>query len=762
MVPPGQRELIAQGFRALEGGELERAHLLYSRLLDAMPQDSGLMVQLGVLGMQLGDPGNAERLLRLAVARQPDRAEYRCNLAIILRHLGQNTEAIEQLQRALILDPGLVEGHVNLGNTLVNTRRFSEAAAAFERALAIRPDYADALYGLAQAQLAVERREAGCASLERAVVIEPAFHQAHASLAKARLAWAADLGCSAPALPALATEQAGRGLNSIFMALRLCPENPFYWVQYVDCLKYFQVSHPLSGFAREVLSRALDHPAIDTGSLVHVVVGLTNTHPATREIKHMLSPSGAFDGLTWHTLGPLVSAVLEEPLLLKVLRDVVIPDAFLEHLVGFARGAMLSEALARSEPSLPAAAIAALAHCGFNTEYAGDESPEAAARVEALADCLRDRRASGQIVPPHLYAIYAAYRPLHTLEWAEQIARELAGTPFHELAVRQILESQEERELRPSIPALTHALSDVSLAVQTQYEANPYPRFIRPVRTLKNGTVRETMHSMFPLVDLGGVAQSPPRILIAGCGTGLHPIETAQRFHNASVLAVDLSLTSLAYAKRKTRELGLANVEYRQGDILELDCLSERFDIIECGGVLHHLEDPLAGWRVLCGLLRPGGLMRIGLYSEIARRHVVHAREFIAAEGYEATPEGIRRCRAAIRARQDDVLFAKLARSEDFYSMSGCRDLIFHVQEHRFNLTQIGAILDALELQFLGFELSDPSLAAVYRSSFPDDPPLTRLDNWHLFELDHPDTFSRMYQFWVRSRSTASDTARQG
>ena len=46
-------------------------------------------------------------------------------------------------------------------------------------------------------------------------------------------------------------------------------------------------------------------------------------------------------------------------------------------------------------------------------------------------------------------------------------------------------------------------------------------------------------------------------MLIAGCGTGQHAIETAQRFPAARVLAIDLSLTSLAYALRKTREIGV-------------------------------------------------------------------------------------------------------------------------------------------------------------------------------------------------------------
>ena len=93
------------------------------------------------------------------------------------------------------------------------------------------------------------------------------------------------------------------------------------------------------------------------------------------------------------------------------------------------------------------------------------------------------------------------------------------------------------------------------------------------------------------------------------------------------MLAVDLSMTSLAYAKRKTQELAIGNIEYRQADILALGSIAERFDVVECMGVLHHLEDPVAGSRILCSLLRPAGLMRIGLYSEIARRHVVRARE---------------------------------------------------------------------------------------------------------------------------------------
>jgi len=35
-------------------------------------------------------------------------------------------------------------------------------------------------------------------------------------------------------------------------------------------------------------------------------------------------------------------------------------------------------------------------------------------------------------------------------------------------------------------------------------------------------------------------------------------------------------------------------------------------------------------------------------------------------------------------------------RLDDFFSLSECRDLLFHVQEHRFTIPQSGDALDAL------------------------------------------------------------------
>jgi len=81
--------------------------------------------------------------------------------------------------------------------------------------------------------------------------------------------------------------------------------------------------------------------------------------------------------------------------------------------------------------------------------------------------------------------------------------------------------------------------------------------------------------------------------------------------------------------------------------------------------------------------------MSLGFYSEVARRHVVKTREFITARGYASTPDDIRRFRQDLAVRNARPELRWLCDMPDFYSTSECRDLLFHVQEHRLTLGQI-------------------------------------------------------------------------
>jgi SAM-dependent methyltransferase len=284
-----------------------------------------------------------------------------------------------------------------------------------------------------------------------------------------------------------------------------------------------------------------------------------------------------------------------------------------------------------------------------------------------------------------------------------------------------------------------------------QYEENPYPRWVFPASSQsplhrEPVSVDQHLQELFPSAPFHphGVRDGID-IMIAGCGTGEHPIGMARRFKGARVLAVDLSLNSLCYAKRKTAELGLQNIEYAQADILQLGSLGRSFDVIDAGGVLHHMAEPAEGWRQLLALVRPGGFMRIGLYSELARADVVAARGFISERGFRPTVEDIRRCRQELLAGSLRVV----AEFRDFFTTSECRDLLFHVEEHRFSIPQLKQFLTEQGLRFVGFE-ADAETANAYRARFPSDRSMTDLDRWHIFETERPGTFRGMYKFWCQ------------
>jgi SAM-dependent methyltransferase/tetratricopeptide (TPR) repeat protein len=422
----------------------------------------------------------------------------------------------------------------------------------------------------------------------------------------------------------------------------------------------------------------------------------------------------------------------------------ILPSVQLEVLLGYARTELLrlaGEDSAEIDDDIIAFACALARQCFFN-EYVYVQSETESGLASALRDRLLRDMASGAAIAPLTLAVVAAYFPLHALPAAEGLLHRDWPASVVGLLQVQLREPLEEMGERTAIATPTPIKDSVSLQVMHQYEENPYPRWtINPLNAFAADQARG---KSIPTAEM----QAELDILIAGCGTGKHPVQIAQVYPNARLLAIDISLTSLAYARRKTRELGLSNIEYAQADILELGAIDRTFDMIESVGVLHHLAEPTAGWRVLVSLLRPGGRMRIGLYSNLARRVIAEARARIAARDYRATAGDIRRCRQDIIREAEH--WKMLIGARDFYSMSGCRDLLFNVMEHRFTIPEIAAFLNDNDLSFLGFEsFDDPTVIEQFHKQFSGAADEADLDQWSRFEADHPEIFLGMYLFKV-------------
>jgi SAM-dependent methyltransferase len=457
-------------------------------------------------------------------------------------------------------------------------------------------------------------------------------------------------------------------------------------------------------------------------------------------------------------LGPSGEYVLGEDGLRAIGRDIFLRCALamillasppLERFLTFLRATLLGKVHANVAASAGIDAeverlLCALAQQCFLNEHVFAASEQETRQAGELCDLLLRRAARGEDIPPAWLAAVGAYMPLHALPGARELARRRWPDGAADLVRQLIVEPLQDADAAAAIPTLTPIDNRLSLQVMQQYAENPYPRW-----------------TTNPLAALAAQWQSPPPagdgegaindILIAGCGTGQHVFQVVHNFPTARVLAIDISRPSLAYAQRKTREANLPNISYAQADILQLASIGRRFDLIEAVGVLHHLEDPEQGWRVLLSLLRPSGEMRLGLYSQTARRALTAIRAFVAERGYRPTAEDIRRCRQVILMETDHRRWQEATTTSDFYSVSGCRDLLFNVMEHRFTIPRIKEFLDREQLMFLGFALERPLLEA-FRTRFPDDNALTNLDLWAVFEFDNPQTFLQMYQFMVRRK----------
>ncbi len=440
-------------------------------------------------------------------------------------------------------------------------------------------------------------------------------------------------------------------------------------------------------------------------------------------------------------VGAELAAVAEDPLLVTVLQSTPVRNVALERALTSLRAALL-EAIAAGRPidDLTLEFCCTLARQCFINEYVFAITAEEDVRVDALKRKLPDA------APAELMAL-AMYGPLHALPAPEGVLARQWPRAVEAVVTQQLREPMEERALRDSIPRLTAIEDEISLRVREQYEENPYPRWVHVAGNVEPLTLEAYLQSAVPGAVFASLpAREAPDVLVAGCGTGALAIEFARKIAGARVLAVDLSLASLAYAKRKTPADLAGRLDYAQADILKLGDVGRSFDVINASGVLHHMAEPAAGLRILRTLLRPGGLMYLGLYSASARREVTAARAYMAEQNYRPTAGDIRRARQDILATD----LRGVARISDFFTTSECRDLLFHVQEHQMTIPGIKVLLADSSLRFVGFAF-DPVRARHYAAMFAQaGRSMNDLDAWHDFETRNPDAFAAMYQFWVQ------------
>lgn len=252
--------------------------------------------------------------------------------------------------------------------------------------------------------------------------------------------------------------------------------------------------------------------------------------------------------------------------------------------------------------------------------------------------------------------------------------------------------------------------------VSAQYEAYPYP-----ARDPKDeherlivgspshlDEVRHYIHAGRP-EPLAAGRTRPYRALVAGGGTGDATIMLAQQLADAGageVVYLDLSRSARDIAEARAEARGLSNITFHTGSLLDLPSIDPGpFDYIDCCGVLHHLETPEEGARMLRGALAPEGGIGLMVYAPYGRTGVYQMQAMLRTLGGDRPLEA--------RVQQARRLWTKLPQtnwlrrnpflSDHKRSDAELVDLFLHPRDRPYTVPEVAALLDAADLRPAAF-----------------------------------------------------------
>ena len=638
----------------------------------------------------------AQNLYEKVLKIYPNHSRALNNLGILSYNLNNNDQAIEYFQKAIEVNPLEADAYNNLGTIFKNLNKTEKAIECFKKAVEINPKQADAYNNLGILFKELREYKKALKFIENSIEINPN------------------------------NEKFINPLSSVLA-------NYVFKDESIDQIKKLRKL-----FLILYKNNNNDHNNIFKNS--------KNLLFYFHEQENLISNINKDKILEIK----VIKKLLKDELFHLMLQKSLITDTFLEKILTKIRSKALNYLGGAYEKNLNEYLefFISLAEQSWLNEYIYNQSSEETEKVNSL----RAKIESSERVNENEVAILGSYIPLNSSEIIEEklLNYKSSNILFNDLINVQIKEPIKEKELIKSIKSLSKIENEVSKKVRLQYEKNPYPRWRYTYKILPDNFVSWLNQEIKPNnIELNNKSNNFD-ILVAGCGTGSHILSTS-RYKNSKIVGVDLSLASLGYAKRKVEELGIKNIEFLHADILQLNKLNKKFDIIESAGTLHHMSDPIEGFKVLYDLLKPNGFLRIGLYSEIARMHIVEAREIIKKRKIIVSNENIKKFRQEIINEKLGKNLQKVFNTSDFYSLSMVRDLFFHVQELRFTIPQISKIIKDFNLEFLGFYIKD-SYKRKFSRMFPEDIKNLSLDNWDQFEKGNPDSFFNMYQFWMRKK----------
>jgi SAM-dependent methyltransferase len=239
----------------------------------------------------------------------------------------------------------------------------------------------------------------------------------------------------------------------------------------------------------------------------------------------------------------------------------------------------------------------------------------------------------------------------------------------------------------------------MSEPVRRHYEEYPYPHFSLLASLRRTDTYALNLAALWARFNGRLPLPEQQQILIAGCGC-FSPYPFALSNPDCRITALDLSRRNLRRARVHCLLHGVGNVSFRCGDLLDVLPPDERYGMIDAFGVLHHLEQPAAGLRVLAQRLCDGGILRIMVYSRYTRREEESIRRAFRLLGITDAATARRLLR---RARPGSRLQQFVEAADEIAHDSGLADALLHPRVTTYRIGELMEMVRASGLTPLTF-----------------------------------------------------------
>jgi len=163
-------------------GQIQEALNASEIIIKNYPNEALFYNISGICYSYLNQLGAAVKSYEKALAIKPDYSEAHYNLGNTLKELGQLDAVVKHFEQALVINPTFTEAHSNLGNTLKELGQLDAAVKCYEQALALKPDYAEAHSNLGNTLKELGQLDAAVKRYEKALAIKPDFVEAHNNL----------------------------------------------------------------------------------------------------------------------------------------------------------------------------------------------------------------------------------------------------------------------------------------------------------------------------------------------------------------------------------------------------------------------------------------------------------------------------------------------------------------------------------------------------------------------------------------------------